>query len=67
MKGEQNLEEMIEVLTHLHQYVPTVSEEVVEEVGDEPVKMMKDTFFPTLIGKAKCSLQLIVYIKKPYY
>ena len=43
LKGEQKYEEMIDVLSHLHQYVPTITSvnEVTIEGEDEPVKVIK--------------------------
>jgi hypothetical protein len=46
LKGEQKYEEIIEVLTHLTKYVPTVSrEETVPEPGEELVKVTHDTLY----------------------
>ena len=54
LKGEQKYEEMIEVLSHLHQYIPTVTteDEVTVQVDEEPmkVKTVMDTFFSIPIG-----------------
>ncbi len=45
LKGEQKYEEMIEVLDHLHQYEPTVSEEESIDTPDGEAKtIFKDTF-----------------------
>ena len=52
MKGEQKLEEMIDVLSHLHKYVPTVTEmdEVEVQGKEDTVKVIKDCFYDILIG-----------------
>lgn len=53
LKGEQKYEEMIEVLTHLTKYVPTVStEETVPVPGEEPVKVIQDSFHAIALGMA---------------
>ena len=52
LKGEQKYEEMIEVLDHLHQYVPTVSEEEEVETSDGKAETtFKDTFYSVGLGK----------------
>ena len=52
LKGEQKYEEMVQVLDHLHQYVPTVStEEVITDPNSqEYVHVHNDMFEPTLLG-----------------
>ena len=52
LKGEQKYEEMIEVLTHLSKYVPTVTTtETVPVAGEEPVKVTQDSFHTIALGR----------------
>ena len=52
LKGEQKYEEMLEVLAHLGQYVPTVSTtENVDIPGmEEPVQITNDAFHKIASG-----------------
>ena len=52
LKGEQKYEEMIEVLSHLNQYVPTVStESAISVTGlQEPVQIINDSFHTLALG-----------------
>jgi len=64
LKGEQKLEEMIEVLTHLHQYIPTVTEEVSAQVNEEPVKVTTNSFYSTLVDKREYELMSLKVVTK---
>lgn len=46
------------MLSHLHQYIPTVTEKLSAQVDEEPVEVTKDTFYPTLIGKIQYVMEL---------
>lgn len=52
LKSETNYEDMVSILEHLHQYVPTqTKEEDVEVPGlHEPVKVINDQFHPIIFG-----------------
>ena len=52
LKGEQKYEEMIDVLSHLNQYIPTVSTESTVNVAgiEEPVRMTNDFFHTIALG-----------------
>lgn len=49
LKGEQKYEEMVQVLDHLHQYVPTVSSE--ETICTPHGKEKHDVFHPVGLGE----------------
>ena len=52
---------MIEVLTYLGEYVPTIStEDTVSIHGEEPVKVTEDSFHTIALGK--CFIYIIIYI-----
>ena len=55
-RTEQKYEEMIDVLSHLNQYVPTVStESTVNVTGiEEPVRMTNDYFHTIALGMCIC-------------
>ena len=48
----QKCEEMVEILDHLHQYVPTVSREVTVTLPDsaDTIQAYEDTFDPVILG-----------------
>ena len=61
LKGEQKYEEMIEVLTHLNKYVPTVSSmESFSVQGEEPVEVTKDLFHNIAIGKCFWTMDIVL-------
>ena len=52
MKGEQKYEEMVQILDHLHQYVPTVTSEELVNLPDGGQEVaMNDAFHKIEIGK----------------
>lgn len=52
MKGEQKYEEMVQVMDHLHQYVPTISSEECVVVPDGKEKtVVNDTFHKIGLGE----------------
>ena len=52
MKGEQKYEEMVQVLDHLHQYVPTesTSEQIKVPNSDRTIDVVNDVFDPIPLG-----------------
>ena len=51
-KSEQKLEDMVEIVTKLQQYVPTITktEEVLVAATEEPVTVTWDNFHHILFG-----------------
>ena len=66
LKGEQNYEDMKEVLNNLHQYVPTVSteEQITACVQGKTISKVVyiDKFDPILLGKKKKKI-IVVFFK----
>ena len=50
-KSEQKYEEMLDVLDHLHQYVPTVSTRKTIIDDDETIEVTCNHFHPILFGE----------------
>ena len=52
MKGEQKYEEMVQVLDHLHQYVPTMSTKETFTVHDSPetIEAVSDVCNTIILG-----------------
>ncbi len=53
LKSEQKLEEMVQIMDHLQQYVPTLTstKDYLLSGSDIPVSVTLDEFHHTLIGK----------------
>lgn len=53
LKGEQKYEDMVQVLDHLHQYVPTISSEECVTISDSQQKTaVNDTFHKIGLGES---------------
>lgn len=51
LKNEQKLEDMVEIMDHLQEYVPMTTTTEETEIAGSTVPVVKDSFHCTLIGK----------------
>ena len=64
LKSEQKLEQMVDIMADLQQYIPTVTttEEYMTIESDKPISVILDDFHHILFGK-KCSFLVQLYIR----